>query len=49
MQKGRHNQPFQGIRIEVDTLVPFDEVLDRLRRQMGNASVPGSCTREGGG
>jgi hypothetical protein len=33
-------KPFQGIRIDVDTLVPFDEVLGRLRRQMGNRSVP---------
>jgi uncharacterized protein (DUF302 family) len=33
-------KPFQGIRIEVDTLVSFDEVLSRLRRLMGDASVP---------
>jgi hypothetical protein len=30
---------FQGIRVEVDTLVSFDEVLSRLRGQMGYASV----------
>src|SRR5258708_18815735 len=33
-------KPFQGIRIEVDTTVSFDEVLSRLRRLMGDASVP---------
>src|SRR5258708_26436926 len=33
-------KPFQGIRIEVDTLVPFGEVLSRLRGLMGDASVP---------
>ena len=33
-------KPFQGIRIEVDTLVSFDEVLSRLRRLMGDARVP---------
>jgi uncharacterized protein (DUF302 family) len=33
------SKPFQGIRIEVDTLVSFDEVLSRLRRLMGDASV----------
>jgi uncharacterized protein (DUF302 family) len=33
-------KPFQGLRIEVDTLVSFDEVLSRLRRLMGDASVP---------
>jgi uncharacterized protein (DUF302 family) len=33
-------KPFQGMRIEVDTLVSFDEVLSRLRRLMGDASVP---------
>jgi hypothetical protein len=33
-------KPFQGIRMEVDTLVSFDEVLSRLRRLMGDASVP---------
>jgi hypothetical protein len=33
-------RPFQGLRIEVDTLVSFDEVLSRLRRLMGDASVP---------
>lgn len=33
-------KPFQGIRIEVDTLVSFDEVLSRLRRLMGDASAP---------
>ena len=31
---------FQGIRIEVDTSVSFDEVLNRLRGLMGNTSVP---------
>jgi uncharacterized protein (DUF302 family) len=31
--------PFQGIRIEVDTLVSFDEVLSRLRGLMGDASA----------
>jgi hypothetical protein len=33
-------KPFQGIRIEVDTTVSFDEVLRRPRRLMGDASVP---------
>ncbi len=33
-------KPFQGIRIEVDTTVSFDEVLSQLRRLMGDASVP---------
>jgi uncharacterized protein (DUF302 family) len=33
-------KPFQGMRIEVDTLVSFEEVLSRLRRLMGNTSVP---------
>src|ERR1700746_2867703 len=33
-------KPFQGIRIEVDTLASFDEVLSRLRRLMGDARVP---------
>ena len=33
------SKPFQGIRIEVDTLVSFDEVLSRLRRLMGDASA----------
>ena len=33
-------KPFQGMRIEVDTTVSFDEVLSRLRRLMGDASVP---------
>ena len=33
-------KPFQGMRIEIDTLVSFDEVLSRLRRLMGNTSVP---------
>ena len=32
--------PFQGIRIEVDTLVSFGEVLSRLRGLMGDASAP---------
>jgi hypothetical protein len=32
--------PFQGIWIEVDTLVSFGEVLSRLRGLMGDASVP---------
>lgn len=33
-------RPFQGIRIEVDSLVSFDEVLSRLRSLMGDARVP---------
>jgi hypothetical protein len=33
------SKPFQGIRIEVDTSVSFDEVLSRLRRLMGDASA----------
>jgi hypothetical protein len=33
-------KPFQGIRIEVDTLVSFGEVLSRLRGLMGDASAP---------
>ena len=32
-------KPFQGIRIEVDTSVSIGEVLSRLRRRMGDASV----------
>ena len=32
-------KPFQGIRVDVDTLVSFDEVLSRLRVQMRNASL----------
>lgn len=32
-------KPFQGVRIEVDTSVSIDEVLDRLRQAMGNASA----------
>jgi uncharacterized protein (DUF302 family) len=35
------SKPFQGVRIEVDTLVSLDEVLSRLRGLMGNASAPG--------
>jgi hypothetical protein len=31
---GVASKPFQGIRIEVDTVVSFDEVLSRLRRLM---------------
>ena len=38
------SRPFQGIRIEVDTSVPFDEVLRRLRGLMGDASVPAVVT-----
>ena len=30
---------FQGIRVEVDTSISFDEVLSRLRRRMGEASA----------
>ena len=33
-------KPFEGMRVEVDTLVSFDEVLSRLRRLMGDARVP---------
>jgi uncharacterized protein (DUF302 family) len=33
-------KPFQGIRIKVDILASFDEVLSRLRRLMGDARVP---------
>jgi uncharacterized protein (DUF302 family) len=33
-------KPFQGIRIEADTTVSFNEVLSRLRQLMGDASVP---------
>jgi uncharacterized protein (DUF302 family) len=32
--------PFHGIRVEADTPVAFDEVLSRLRKSMGNTSVP---------
>jgi hypothetical protein len=32
-------KPFQGIRIEVDTLVSFGELLSRLRGLMGDASA----------
>ena len=38
------SKSFQGIRIEVDTSVPFDEVLRRLRGLMGDASVPAVVT-----
>lgn len=30
-------KPFHGARVEVDTLVSYDEVLSRLRRLMGDA------------
>jgi uncharacterized protein (DUF302 family) len=33
-------KPFQSIRIEAATPVPFGEVLSRLRQSMGDASVP---------
>ena len=33
-------KPFQGLRVEIETLVPFGEVLSRLRQSMGNANVP---------
>jgi uncharacterized protein (DUF302 family) len=33
-------EPIQGIRAEVDTTLSFDEVLNRLRRLLGSASVP---------
>jgi hypothetical protein len=36
---GVASKPFQGIRIEVDTVVSFDEVLSRLRGLMGDASA----------
>jgi hypothetical protein len=39
------SKPFQGIRIEVDTLVSFDEVLSRLRRLMGDASAQRAVRR----
>jgi uncharacterized protein (DUF302 family) len=32
--------PFRGIRVEANTPVGFDEVLSRLRKSMGNTSVP---------
>jgi uncharacterized protein (DUF302 family) len=31
---------FRGIRVEVDTPLSYEEVLNRLRRLMGNTSVP---------
>jgi uncharacterized protein (DUF302 family) len=33
-------KPFQGLRVGVETSVPIGEVLSRLRRLMGDASVP---------
>ena len=33
------NKPFNGVRTEVTTSVGFDEVLTRLRAQMGRATV----------
>lgn len=33
------NKPFRGVRVEVATSVGFDEVLTRLRAQMGRADV----------
>ena len=32
---------FKGVRVQVSTSLPFDEVLARLRALMGNASIPG--------
>jgi uncharacterized protein (DUF302 family) len=32
--------PFHGVRIEADTSVGFDEVLNRLRQLMGKTSLP---------
>jgi uncharacterized protein (DUF302 family) len=39
MTRQTENRPFQGIRTEVTTSVGFDEVLARLRAQMGSAKV----------
>jgi uncharacterized protein (DUF302 family) len=40
MRASTLTKPFQGIRVEVDTPISFDEVLNRLRRLMGSTSVP---------
>ena len=42
------SKPFQGMRIEVDTLVAFDEVLSRLRGLMGDASAQKVVALAGG-
>ncbi len=39
MTSQTENKPFNGVRTEVTTSVRFDEVLLRLRAQMGSASV----------
>jgi uncharacterized protein (DUF302 family) len=39
MTRETENRPFNGIRTEVTTSVGFDEVLARLRAQMGSAKV----------
>lgn len=39
MNTQTEEKPFQGIRTEVTTSVPFDEVLRRLRAQMGRTTV----------
>ena len=33
-------QTFEGIRVEISTPVPFDEVLSRLRKLCGKATIP---------
>ena len=35
----RQTHNFQGVRIEVETVLPFDEVLNRLRTQCGRATA----------
>ena len=39
MTSQTENKPFNGVRTEVTTSIGFDEVLARLRAQMGRASV----------
>jgi uncharacterized protein (DUF302 family) len=40
MQANHRTRQFTGLRVLVDTPVPFTTVLDRLRSQMGRASIP---------
>jgi uncharacterized protein (DUF302 family) len=38
---GVHFRSFSGVRIIVDTPLSFDEVIRRLKSEMGDASIPG--------
>ena len=40
VQANRRTRQFTGVRVLVDTPVPFTTVLDRLRALMGRASIP---------